>query len=73
MSVPEYNAGPWYVAIDTKVGGGFEITYRPPEGEMPIPDSEIRFRVCDVNQAINRIGLAMSLTRGWPDSPDLTE
>lgn len=72
MSVPEYDAGPWYVAINAKVGGGFEVTYRPPEGELPIPDSEILFRVSDLDTAIERIKIAMSLTRAWRDSPDLT-
>jgi hypothetical protein len=72
MSVPEYDAGPWHVAIDAKVGGGFEVTYRPPEGDLPIQNSEIVFRVSDPDHAIERIKQAMSLTLAWRDSPDLT-
>jgi hypothetical protein len=72
MSVPKYNAGPWYVAISAMVGGGFEVTYRLPEGELPIPDSEILFRVSDVDLATEHIKIAMNLTRAWRDSPDLT-
>lgn len=73
MAVPEYDGGPWYVAINAKVGGGLEVTYRPPEGELPIPDSEIVFRVSELNLAIERIKFAMSLTRAWQDSPDLND
>ncbi len=73
MSVPEYDAGPWHVAIYAKVGGGFEVTYRLPEGELPIPDSEIVFRVSGLDLAIERIKIAMSLTRAWRDSPDLPQ
>jgi hypothetical protein len=72
MSVPNYDAGPWHVAIDAMVGGGFEVTYRPPEGDLPIPNSEIVFRVSDPDHAIESIKQAMSLTRAWRDSPDLT-
>lgn len=71
MSVPEYDAGPWHVAIDGKVDGGFEVTYRPPEGELPIPRSEIVFRVKGLGESIRFIKQAMALTGGWPDSPDL--
>ncbi|XZE36722.1 hypothetical protein SH501x_002306 [Pirellulaceae bacterium SH501] len=71
MSMPAYDAGPWYVAIDSRVGGGFEVTYRPPEGELPIPESEIRFCVSDLGLAIERIKKAMALTMAWADSPDL--
>ncbi len=52
MSVPQYDAGPWYVAISAQVDGGFEVTYRLPEGELPIPNSEILFRVSDMDLAI---------------------
>ncbi|XZE20982.1 hypothetical protein SH449x_000874 [Pirellulaceae bacterium SH449] len=54
------------------VDGGFEETCRLPEGELPILDSEILFRVSDMDLAIERIKIAMKLTQAWRDSPDLT-
>ena len=52
------------------VSGGFEVTCRLPEGKLPILDSEILFRVYDMDLAIERIKIALKLMRAcrdcWP-------
>lgn len=70
MSNPQYYGGPRYVGIDSYVTT-FQVTYRPPDGELPIPDSEVVFRVVSIDDASARIRLAMLFTGGWPQSPDL--
>lgn len=54
------------------VSGGFEVTCRLPEGKLPILDSEILFRVYDMDLAIERIKIALKLMRACRDCPDLT-
>lgn len=70
-ATPKYNDGPWFVWIDPFYLSSFRIAYRLPDGELPIPDSEISFCVKDVDLAVERTMLALRYSRGWPDSPDL--
>ena len=71
MAVPMYDAGPRYVAIDAISEVTFRVNYRPPEGQLPIPGSEISFSVLGVDEAVDLIKKAMQFTQGWPGSPDL--
>jgi len=71
MSVPEYDAGDNYVIIEHYYDGCFRMSCHPPEGELPIPDSHITFVVMGVAEALDRILLGMTASRGWPNSKDL--
>ncbi len=71
MAVPTYDMGSWFVTMDPHYLSSFRISYRLPEGELPIPDSEISFRVKDVDLACERTILALRYSRGWGDVPDM--
>jgi hypothetical protein len=71
MSNPEYGAAPCYVGIDAMRDHTFRVAYIPPDGELPIPCSEVVFRVISIEKASAQIRFAMLLTGGWPHSLDL--
>ena len=71
MSNPQYDGGPCYVGIDSMCDTTFQVTYSPPDGELPIPNSEVVFRVVSIHDASEQIRFAMFLTGGWPQSLDL--
>lgn len=71
MSDPQFDGGPRHVGIDPFGDNTFQVTYIPPNGELPIPNSEIVFRVSSIEEASVRIRFAMALTGGWPENADL--
>jgi hypothetical protein len=72
MSVPAYDAGDTYVSIEHFANGYFTISYRPPDGTLPIRRSTVTFQAEGIEEAVALIKIAMAETKGWPDSPDLT-
>ncbi len=71
MSVAEYDAGETHVAIERFAGDCFHMSYNPPDGRLPVPDSPIGFIAIGVEEAVERILIAMSASGGWPASIDL--
>ena len=71
MSEPEYDAGDNHVIIEHYYDGCFRMSCHPPGGELPIPDSHITFVAFGVAEALDRILLGMTASKGWPNSNDL--
>ena len=73
MSVPKHDAGESHVTVEHYQHGYFRLGYRPPSGLLPFPDAYVQFSAKGVEEAVDKILMAMAASNGWPDSTDLPE